>query len=371
MRVLLHAPQLAPWITGTDRLAHNLLAALLRAQAANEYQLEVHDGNVYVPEAVAGSGVRVRSYPRRRIYDPRSWPTRVRNTRERRAFDPDVFYSFHNLFAPAVLPCPVLVSVHDLVPLHQPELFHPSRPHRAVAVRRARRALHLARHVVTLSEYTHRQLVDDEQIAPDRITIVSPAADPLFQPVRDTALLDAVRERYQLPERFLFTLGSTDPRKNVRSVVAAYRLLPGELQADVGLVVAGAEWHGLDGDAWRDSERIRAVGAVPDEDLVALYSLADAFVFASVHEGFGMTPLEAMSCGAPVICSNATSLPEVVGDAALLVPPTDLEAIAGAMTELLGDAAARDRYAAAGFERARCYSWDRAAQVLLGTLERF
>jgi len=231
---------------------------------------------------------------------------------------------------------------------------------------RAQRALRIADRIVTISRFTQQALLREHGISQDRISVLTPAPDPQFRPVTDEKRLAEARAHYRLPERFVLTLGSTDPRKNVATVVAAHRLLP-----SVGLVIVGPPWHGRNAGIWEDAaHEVRVLGYVEDHDLPAIYTLSEVFVFPSLHEGFGMTPLEAMSCGTPVVCSNASSLPEAVGDAAILVDAVNVEALAAATEGLLGDAGARERLRQLGLAHVRGYSWERSAAGLLELLER-
>jgi glycosyltransferase involved in cell wall biosynthesis len=146
------------------------------------------------------------------------------------------------------------------------------------------------------------------------VTVAHPAADARFAPAAASDS-EAVRERYGLPSRFLLTVGSREPRKNLAGVIRAYAALPSELRATCPLVVIGQIWAGPGLDPATDSGIID-LGYVPEADLPVLYAAASVFVFLSVYEGFGLPVLEAMASGTPVVCSNRTSLPEVAGDAA-------------------------------------------------------
>jgi glycosyltransferase involved in cell wall biosynthesis len=186
--------------------------------------------------------------------------------------------------------------------------------------------------------------------------------------------MTAVRSKYGLPERFILNVGALEPGKNQATLVRAFHRLRGQGPStssgqglEQGLVIAGPP-------AWRYERLLRLVdglglagqvrflGYVPAEDLVALYNLADLFVFPSLYEGFGLPPLEAMACGLPVVASTAPALREVLDDAALLVHPQDVVALAEAMAAALGDEALRSRLREAGLRRAAQFSWERTAR---------
>jgi alpha-1,3-rhamnosyl/mannosyltransferase len=196
--------------------------------------------------------------------------------------------------------------------------------------------------------------------------VVPLAPDARFVPPSRSAV-DAVRQKYQLPAEYVLYLGSNKPHKNLTMLVR------GLAQAQVAksksaLVIAGpwdARYPEARAIAEESSARIYFVGAVEDADLPALYAGATLFVFPSLYEGFGLPPLEAMACGTPVVCSNTSSLPEVVGEAALTVNPRDATEIANAITHVLDDAGLRDRLRERGLARAAQFSWEHTARETL------
>jgi glycosyltransferase involved in cell wall biosynthesis len=183
--------------------------------------------------------------------------------------------------------------------------------------------------------------------------------------------LAAARARYGTGERFVLFVGALKPTKNLSTVIEAYVRLRRADATRHRLVLVGGTTAWLKEDitaAARASgygDEIVFTGYVPDDDLVALYNAADIFVSPSLFEGFGLPPLEAMACGTPVVTSNTTSLPEVVGDAALMVNPLDAEELAGAMSAVLGDDALRAHLATRGLERAAAFSWEATARIVL------
>jgi glycosyltransferase involved in cell wall biosynthesis len=183
-----------------------------------------------------------------------------------------------------------------------------------------------------------------------------------------------VRRRYDLPERFVLFVGTLEPRKNLMRLVQAYAGLPASVRRHVSLVIAG-------GPGWLSetlrrevaerglADRVRFIGYVRDEDMAPLYSLATVFAYPSLYEGFGLPVLEAMACGVPVLTSNVSSLPEVAGGAAVLVAPTDVDAIADGLTQLLDDTALAAKLVARGLEWSTNFSWDRCARETLAVYE--
>jgi glycosyltransferase involved in cell wall biosynthesis len=269
--------------------------------------------------------------------------------------------------APLFSPCPTVVTVLDLSFLRFPEAFKTfNRLYLGlmtrVSVRRASR-------VIAISESTRQDVIALLGASPDRVHRVYCGVDSAFRPL-PRAEVDAFRRRKSLPERFILNLGTIEPRKNVMRLVEAYASLvtsaPGEM-ADVPLVVAGGKGWLADPIYRRVQElgmhdRVRFVGYVPEADKQLWYNAATCFCYPSLYEGFGLPPLEAMACGVPVITADAASLPEVVGDAGLTVPPLDVGALAEALRRVLLDPALRADLAVRGRARALRFSWTEAAR---------
>jgi glycosyltransferase involved in cell wall biosynthesis len=236
-----------------------------------------------------------------------------------------------------------------------------------------------ADHILADSNSTKRDLQSIWNVLPERITVLYSGVNEHFRPVADRAKLAAIRARYGLGDApFVLTVGTVQPRKNYELLVRAFKpVADGHPHA---LVIAGGKgWlgEGLAAEIERQGlrDRVRLVGFVDDDDLPGLYSAADLFVFPSLYEGFGLPLLEAMACGAPVISSNASSLPEVVQEqdatvqantqpGAVLLSPHDEIAWSAAMLRLLEDGEARRKLVEAGFARSARFSWRAAARQL-------
>jgi alpha-1,3-rhamnosyl/mannosyltransferase len=175
--------------------------------------------------------------------------------------------------------------------------------------------------------------------------------------------------------QYILSVGTLEPRKNLTTAIKAYARLPETIRQDMPFVIAGMKgWRtdGLDKEvaALIEKGQIRRLGYVPDEALPALYSGARAFVYPSLYEGFGLPPLEAMACGTPVIVSNRSSLPEVVGDAGLKVEALDVDGLAGAMNQVIEDDVLRASLRQRGMERAKGFSWRRCAEETLAVYRK-
>jgi glycosyltransferase involved in cell wall biosynthesis len=280
---------------------------------------------------------------------------------------------------PLIGPLPVLpqranvFTVPDLSFIHYPDLHIPYN-------RDAWRS-HLENHIVpygdailTFSEHTRQDLAKTYGVHPDRIHVTPLAAGEQFRPVRERRELDADLERFNLRgQRYILSVGTLEPRKNLELLLRAYsRLVRGRPALPQKLVLAGAR-------GWLEAPIFAAVESLGLQDrvvflghsnpLAVLYNGADLMVYPSLFEGFGLPPLEAMSCGTPVITSNSSSLPEVVGDAGIQVDPQDEEELCAAMRRVLEDDALRHHLSEAGLKRSREFSWDRTAAITLKAYE--
>jgi len=283
---------------------------------------------------------------------------------------PDIFFAQFN--APPRIKCKLVTAIHDLSFEHLPETF---RWHEAARMRFAiRRTAVRSDHIVACSEYSRQDVLQTYSLPQDRVTAIHLAAAPSLRSEMDPERLDTIRAKYGLPSDFILGLGSIQPRKNLKRLIEAYAKLA-ETSDVPKLVLAGKRaWLYVDSvDAAAEhgvGDRVIFTGFVPQEELAALYSAAKIFVYPSFFEGFGLPPLEAMQCGTPVITGDKTSLPEVVGDAGLMVDPFDLTAIANAMHRLLTDGQLRADLSARGIDRATKFSWTKTARQTLSVFEK-
>jgi glycosyltransferase involved in cell wall biosynthesis len=259
-----------------------------------------------------------------------------------------------------------VVTIYDLWMDRHPE-YSPKLLGQRISSLRTGRTMRRARKVMTISEFSAGEIKSLYGLPSNRIAVIPCGVSGDFRPRRDAAEFGALRRRIGLPEApFILFVGGADPRKNHRALVRAFARRADEFKGRQ-LVLVGDSVHRFGDMAQTIAQcgvegRVICPGRLPIEDITRLYSHADLFVFPSLYEGFGMPVLEAMACGAPVVTSSRTSMPEVAGEAALLVNPENDDELAEAMVRILRDTPLRESLRAKGFERAKQFTWERAAR---------
>jgi glycosyltransferase involved in cell wall biosynthesis len=280
--------------------------------------------------------------------------------------DLDLFHSPDFVLPPVRGHIPTLLTVHDLSFLHFPDTFTPSLV--GYLNRVVPRSVRRASHVLADSEATKSDLIQAYNVPAEKVTVLFSGVSNDFHPVSDERLISHVRHKYGIGERpYVLSVSTLQPRKNFQMLIRAFKAVSARFPHT--LVIAGGKgWlyeQIVDEIARQELEgRVLLVGFAADDDLPALYSGASLFAYPSIYEGFGLPLLEAMACGAPVLNSNASCLPEVAGDATVQLSPLDPSAWSEAIVSLLEDAPKRASMVAAGFLQARRFTWSRAAQEL-------
>ncbi|HWT02309.1 MAG TPA: glycosyltransferase family 1 protein [Pyrinomonadaceae bacterium] len=369
LHVAIDAHSVGTGLAGNESYITNLIEALAELDTVNRYTLYVTKREAVERFAERWPHVAVR----------RTWPhtplVRIPVTlaAELRRRPVDLLHVQYT--APPLAPCPVVATIHDLSFEHLPETF--KRRSRAQLRLTVRRTARTAAQVLVPSEHTRRDICETYGLAPGRVSVTPLAAPAHFAPVRDEAEVRRVRELYGTGDDYVLTVGSIQPRKNLARLIGAYAgLRRARPQAKLPkLVLVGKR-------AWLYGETLRSIeesgigdltvltGYVSEKDLPALYTGALCFVYPSYFEGFGLPPLEAMQCGAPVVTGNLTSLPEVIGEAGLLVDPFDEGALAASIARLIDHPDLRARLSAAGLERARQFTWRETARLTLKAYQR-
>jgi glycosyltransferase involved in cell wall biosynthesis len=369
MHIAIDAHSVGAQLAGNETYAANLIEALAEIDQSNRYTL-------YVTKQSAVDRFRNRwpNFVVKRTL-PHTPLIRIPLTLsvELRKDRVDVLHVQYT--APPRTPCALVATIHDLSFEHLPETF--KRRSRAQLRLTVRRTARRAAQILTLSEFSRRDIIETYSIDPERVFVTPPAAPHHFAPVTDETELRRIRATYGIQRDYILALGSIQPRKNLVRLINAYASLH---RAEGGscapqLVLAGKR-------GWLEAETIRAaeksdvrsdillIGYVPDADLPALYSGALCFAYPSYFEGFGLPVLEAMQCGTPIIAGNRTSLPEVAADAGVLVDPFSEAEIADALRRVIKNPDYRAELRVKGLKRAAAFSWKHAAQLTLQAYER-
>jgi alpha-1,3-rhamnosyl/mannosyltransferase len=375
VRVAFDGFPLLPPRSGIGEYTYQLVRALARVAPANQhvvfYPCRLRTLSTAEPPEFPEPNVRVLAESR--------WAHLVVRARRRLGLEVameqyvgavDVYHAPNYIFTQRVRCARRVVTIHDMTVMLFPE-WHPRARVREMVPGLAR-TLEVADHILADSEATKQDIVKCLSVAAARITVAPLAADAAFRPLPLADTARALRAFGLEPGAYLLFMGTLEPRKNLNRLLDAVERCDGRVGP---LVLAGAQGWG--GNGLRDRierlerhRRVRYLGYVPAEVRPALMSGARAFLYPSLYEGFGLPPLEAMACGAPVLTSAVSSLPEVVGDAAVLVDPYDVDALAAGMTRLWEDDGLRADLRQRGLAQAARFSWERTARLTLAAYER-
>ncbi len=368
MRIAFDAHAIGSRLTGNETYARNLLRALFLRSAGGAHEFVVYLKRVLPEGAIVPAGENARF--ERILSDSRVRRLFLELPRALRSDRPDVLHVQY--VAPRrTRGVPVVASVHDISFERHPEWFT-RREHagfRILIPRTARRAAI----VLALSEFTRNELLAEYALDPERVVTAPPGVGPEFFPRPDAEVEEAL-SRLGIGRPFVLAIGNVQPRKNLERVVRAFLAVVEAKEFDGRLVLAGQAGH-RGGEILESALRlgrgaVSATGYLPTDDLARLLTACSAFVYPSLYEGYGLPVLEAMACGAPVVTSSTTSLPEAAGGAALLAPPSDENAIAIALKRVLTEPKLAMRLRTLGRERAARASWDETAGIVLEAYSR-
>ncbi len=333
--------------TGIGQYTSMLLDALRREAPEHDY----HEINL-------GAQVRMRT-------DRRLWWQQVGVPKQARRYGAAILH-VPGFDAPMIHPCPVALTVHDIIGWLFPQNMPPVA--RMYWAHWLPFSVRFANLIIADSEATRQDLVTKLHIAEKKISVVHLGVEERFAP-QDQQVIAACRAKYKLPNRFILYVGTLEPRKGIDTLIEAFAQLAARY-TDTHLVLAGKEgWY------WQPilerirthslENRVHVTGYVADEDLPALYSAATIFAFPSRYEGFGLPPLESMACGTPVVSSNSSSLPEVVGEAGLLVVPDNPAALVSQIESILANPTLHAELSSKGRAQANKFTWAKTAQATL------
>jgi len=345
---------------GSRTYVYNLTRALIETDPVNEYYLYCTDKNVELPPELKQPNVHKRTViPSNRIIRlPISFPVILAKDKI------DVFHCQY--IGPPFMSTPYVVTIHDIIHETNPEFF-PKKLRTAMSLTYPFCARRAAK-VLTVSEYSKKEIARIYKIPANKITVTYDAVTDDFRPVEDTSEIERVKNKYKIDSEYILSLGRLEPRKNIAGLIRAFHLIKNKIFHK--LVIAGMKdfmYHELF-DLIQESglqENVIFTGRIDQADLPTLYSGASVFVYPSFGEGFGIPPLEAMACGVPVVVSNTTALPEVVGDAGVQINPRDVKEIGAAMLRVLENEGLQEQLKGKGLEQRKKFSWYKTAEQVL------
>jgi alpha-1,3-rhamnosyl/mannosyltransferase len=370
MKILINAIPMTGLLTGIARYLRNLYGAMDRM---NEVTLSYFNGKqplaLMPPLAKSDTWQQatkaVRSFPDPVIFGMRAahWLKYEHNLNKLCKKKPFKLYH-ETAFTPAkISQIPTVFSIYDLS-LRRYSKTHP-RERVWLFEYFIKTRLKYASHILTISEFIRQEIIDEFNVSPSMVTSIPLAPDPLFSKCSpdDVAL---IQSKYNLPSTYLLFVSSLEPRKNIDLLIEALE----KADTDIPLVLVG--WQGWGDKHWLDKiekinmrNRVYLIGHVPDNDLKIIYNSAQALVYPSLYEGFGLPIIEAMACGCPVICSNAASMPEVAGNAAVLIDPSRSDDLAHAIETIVHNTAFRKEMVTKGLTRAGEFTWANTASKTL------
>jgi len=270
--------------------------------------------------------------------------------------------------------CPLIVTVHDLIPYVYPETV--GRTYLKVFLQEMPRIMEDADKVITVSEWSKRDIQKIFKLPDERIVVTYEAAEEIYRPLDKRKCGEFIKQKYGIDSRFILYLGGFGSRKNISSLINAFFELKNDLDFDIKLVIVGKPGRDFEDlnllvEALGIKDRVEFPGFAPVEELPLFYNAALIFVYPSIYEGFGLPPIEAMACGTPTITSKSSSMPEVVGDGALLINPFDSIELAESMYRLINDEDLALHYTVKGLARANLYSWRKTAEQTMLTYNEF
>jgi len=368
LRIGIDARVMSVRLGGIGRYMLEMVRSMAAREKAKDHEFILYPGkdidSVDLPDNWRCSQRRLTS---RGILRSLSYPSLARKDRL------DAFYSADYLGPVLPMPCRTVITIHDLIPIVYPRVTRFQ--HRLVGSFLLPRTIKNATAVVSVSDATKQDILRHIRIPEGRIKVIYEGKNEAFYPRdRDDRGVRAIRSRYGIgDDPYFLSLGISDPKKNGKNIVRAFSEIVTRSENRCTLVLAGNTGHGASSlkrmvDELRIQDRVLFPGFVPDEHLPLLMNGARGLCFPSLYEGFGLPVLEAMACGCPVITANVSSLPEIAGNAALLVDPNDVDKISQAMERLLHDDALYDELKAKGIARAEGFSWEQAAEELLDLL---
>ncbi|MBU2578197.1 glycosyltransferase family 4 protein [Patescibacteria group bacterium] len=367
MRIGIDLHMVNDFMQGSRTYTYNVTRALIEIDRKNDYFLYFSNIQKSIPPFLQRSNVHIKRIvpTNRAIRLPFSFPLKLANDRI------DVFHCQY--MAPPVLRTPYVVTLHDILYEHYPEFFPPLLRFfmKLFYPYCARRAAY----VLTVSQYCKNSIVDIYGLPEEKVEVAYDGVSNDFRPHRNKTLIDAVAKKYGIASNYILFVGRLEPRKNIPGLLKAFYTLKKKTSAPYQLVIVGMKDFKYQKifntvTKYQLEKDVIFTGRVKQKDLPLIYNGADLFVYPSFGEGFGIPPLEAMACGVPVITSDTTALPEVVGDAGILINPWDTNELSEMMNKVLSDDGLRNKMINRGLEQSKRFSWSKTAETVLQVYEK-
>lgn len=370
MRIGIDVRMIFSFPTGIGNYRRSLMKALFELDKDSEYLLiGTEDQRSLFENETRNENVTFSS-----IKSKANHPVQhLRLSSELRKLSLDLFYTTH-WGATLDMPCKYVLEIPDLIYHHYPEFgsWKSKIYERFLEKTIAKNA----EHIVTISDFCRDDIVSFLNVEPDKVTNMKGAADAEYRVIDDYDFIQSTLDKYELYDKEFFVyLGNQRPHKNLVGLLRAFEQFRASVNKDVNLVIiGGVDARGRDADSKRIQDQLSTMksggdvillGKVFDNnEVAAIFNRAIAMVHPSLHEGFGLTPLEAMKCGCPVICSNVTAMPEVVGDSGILINPENIKEISEAMSKIYLDMGLQNELAKKSLEQSKMFSWDKTATIL-------
>jgi glycosyltransferase involved in cell wall biosynthesis len=360
MKIGIAARGLSESSGGVKQYIESITSAVLKIDSENEYYI-FHNNYEDVNKFPAAKNIVMESSSKM-LWDYILLPKALRK------YKLDIVIFPKNV-VPFFIDAKFVVIIHDLA-YFMPELNAYPLLDTVYMRSMIKSSLKRADRVIAVSKNTKNDIIEIIGTDENKIEVVYEAADHKYRQVTDRSKLNYIKDQYKLGDKFIFYSGSLSPRKNMLRFLNAYNKIKDTIPHKL-VLTGGKSWkdknvHELIGQM---GNSVIKLGHVPDEHMPLIYNLADLFVYPSLYEGFGLPPLEAMACGCPVISSNLSSIPEVVGDAAIMVDPYSTDEIADAMYEVLTDDELKHSMIEKGIKRSELFNWEKSAKEILGVYE--